>query len=364
MFPTFARVWSGDWQLPLWMSTPWWPADPLASKQRSLLRVLSAAVSERLEFAPLVACLAQEHRGRYRRRLNRLARRLAAGTSLPDALEQTPGALSDEQMLAIRFGLQSGSLSESMRSMVDRDDQSSSQIGHRLRQIGFYATIVSALFLLVLSFIMISIVPSFDEIIKDFNLDRPRMLELVIRVSQTVVMYGIPIVLGLLFCVWLVKSETSRRFIRRRISSRLLKPVAQLRSADLLNLLALVQQSGRPLPGALSTLARYHYDSLIRQKLLFVRNEVEQGADLWNSMATARLLSPAESRALASATSADSKIWTMHRLAQWKRHRVALRFDTYVDLLQPLVILLMAGIVLLTALATMTPLIEMISAMS
>jgi len=316
--------------------------------------------SERLELAPLVACLAAEHRGRYRRRLNRLAQRLATGTALPDALEQTPGTLSDEQELAIHFGTQSGTLSKSLRSMVDHRDHSPNQIGHRLRQIGVYATLISTVFLFLLSYIVIEVVPDFTMILEEFELDRPGMLTLLIRISFTLANYWPILVLTLLFCIWLVRSETSRKFFRRRISSRLLKPVAQLRSADLLSLLAVAQQSGRPLPGALSTLARYHYDSLIRQKLLFVRNEVEQGADLWNSMATARLLSLAEARALTSSASADSLIWTMRRLAQWKRNRVALRFDTYVELFLPVVTLLLAAIVLLTALATMTPLVKML----
>ncbi len=329
--------------------------------QRSLLRVLSVAISERLELAPLVTCLAEEHRGRYHRRLRRLARRLAEGTALPDALEQTPGALSDEHILAVRFGIQSGTLSESLRVMVDDRDQSSIQVGHRMRQVGFYATLVGIVFLLILTYFMVAIIPGFERILEEFSLGQPEAFALLINISNVLNRFSVPIVLAVLFCVWLVKSETSRRFFRRRVVSRLIRPVAQLRSSNLLNLLAVAQQLGRPLPGALSSLARHHYDSSIRLKLLFVRNEVEQGADIWNSMAAARLLSPAESRALASSTSTDCKVWTMRRLAKWKHHRVAHLFDSYMDFLLPIVIVLMAAIVLFTALAMMTPLVELIN---
>ncbi len=372
LFPTFARLvrrfarrpWLPVWPLPLWVGTPWWPADTLASKQHALLLVLSVAISERLDVVPLVESLAKEHRGRYRRRLYRLARRMASGTSLPDALEQTPGALSDEQMLAIRFGIQSGTLSEVLQSLVGQRDQSLNPIGHRLRQIGFYGTFVGMIFLLVLSFIMVSIIPSWHRIMADFSLDTTAPLRLLTGISNVMAEMWPLIFLALLFCVWLIKSEFSQRFFRRRVFSRLFKPVAQLRSASLLNLLAVAQQAGRPLPGALSTLARYHYDSLIRHKLLFVRNEVEQGADLWKSLTKTRLLSSAESRALESSASTDSTVWTLQHLANWKRNRVARRFDVYVDFLLPMVIVLMASAVLLTALATLTPLYKMINALS
>jgi len=366
-FPTFARwiSWLGHPVLTIssWTSTPWWPADTLASKQRALLQLLSVAVAERLELAPLVRSFSEEHRGRYRRRLYRLSQRLAAGTSLPDALEQTPGVLTDEQMLAIRLGMQSGILSEVLPVLVDQQ-QSSSPVSHRLRQIGFYGTFLAILFFLVLSFILIKIVPSFQAIMFDFDIEGTEPLDFLIGISSAIVSTGLLLPLALLFCAWLILSEWSRRFFRRRMLSRIFRPVTQLRSANLLNLLAIAQQAGRPHPGTLSTLARYHYDSFIRNKLLFVRNEVEQGADLWKSLTQARLLSPAESRALTSSQTADSTVWTLRHLSAWKRNRIIRRCEIYVDFLVPAVIVLMAAVVLLTALATLTPLIKLTETLS
>ena len=357
-FPT-----SQDWRftglLSPWLMAPWWPADTLASKQRSLLRILSVAAAEQLEVAPLVACLAMEHRGRYRRRLRRLAQRLAARTSLTDALEQTPGVLSDEQILAIRFGDQSGTLHETLANLLKAEHQSAMQLNIRLRQTVFYVGITVTILILVLSFILIKIAPSFQAIFADFQLELPRLTIVFIRISTYIVNYWYQIAIVLLVVGWLFQSETSRRFFRRVLSSRVLRPIAELRSADLLDLLSVSLQSGRPLAGALSTLARHHFDSLMRHRLLFVRNEVEQGVDVWHSMATARLITPAEARALESSTSVDSRAWTMKRLARLKRDRVARQIDVCVNLLQPLFTLLLAGTVLFVALACLGPLIEL-----
>jgi len=326
--------------------------------------MLSVAVTERLELAPLVTSLANENRGRYRRRLYRFAKRMAAGTSLPDALEQTPGTLSDEQMLAVRFGIQSGTLPEVLGCLVEQRDQSLNSISHRVRQVGFYGVLVGILFLLVLTFIMTKIIPSFQAILDDFSLDITEPLKLLIGVSNAVVQLGPIIPLALLFCWWLVKSELPQRFFRRRVLSRLFKPITQLRTANILRLLAIAQQAGRPLPGSLSTLARYHYDSMIRNKLLFARNEVEQGTEIWSSLAKTGLLASAESRALESSAAANSTAWTLQHLADWKRNHVARRFDIYIELLMPVVIVLMALVVLFTALATLTPLFKMINELS
>ncbi|QEG34668.1 type II secretion system F family protein [Bythopirellula goksoeyrii] len=363
-FPTFARVKHALRRLSPVLTTPWWPADRIASKQRSLLRILRVAATERLEAAPLVASLAAEHRFRFRRRLRLLARRLAAGTPLADALEQTPGVVSDEQQLAIRLGDQSGTLPAVLTNLLEREDTTAKQVDMRVRQLGFYATITMTIFVLVLSFIMIKIMPSFQAIFDDFSLDLSDPTIWMIRVSNWAVNYWYLIAIVVAGFLWLIRSERARRFCRRNIWSRLLPPIAQLRSADLLNLLSVSVRSGRPLAGSLSTLARYHYDTLMRHKLLFVRNEIEQGADIWESMATAHLLTPPESRALNDSTSPQSRAWSMSQLARLRRDRVGGRIEIVVMLLQTLVILIMAGAVLMVGLACLTPLIDLVSGLA
>ncbi len=361
---TTSRGWRVPWEPSPWLMAPWWPADTLASKQRSLLRILSVAAAERLEVAPLVACLAMEQRGRYRRRLRRLAQRLAARTSLADALELTPGVLSDEQILAIRFGDQSGTLSATLANLLKAEHQAAMQVSIRLQQTVFYVGITITILILMLSFLMIKIVPSFQAIFDDFQLGLPNMTIVLIGISNFAVNYWFLIALPLLAVVWVFRSETSRRFFRRVLSSRVVRPIAALRSADLLDLLSVTLRSGRPLTGALSTLARHHFDSFIRHKLLFVRNEVEQGADVWHSMATARLITPAEAQALKCSTSVESRAWTMVRLAGLKRSRVAGQIDVGVNLLQPLITLMLAGTVLFIALACLSPLWQLINSLS
>lgn len=367
-FPTFAR-WIEKLGLPLlswpwWLSSPWWPADSLAAKQQTALRLLATAASERLDYAPLVKALASEQRGRYRMRLVRLARRLESGTPLPDALEQTRGVLTDEQTLAVRFGTQSGVLPQALAALVERQELVAASAGQRLRQVKTYATTTAIVFLLVVNFLMIKIVPQFEKIMQDFAMEVSDPLEWLISVSNTAIAYAVPIAFGAVLGLWVVKSERSRQFFRHHVFSRLLRPVTHLRSAGLLELLAVAQQAGRPLAGSLSTLARYHYDSAVRHKLLYVRNEVEQGGDCWESMQRADLLTAPEANALSRASSSEAQVWTYRTLADWKQSRIARRFDTFVDFLFPAVILLMAAVVLWVALATLTPLYDLIDGLS
>ena len=78
---------------------------------------------------------------------------------------------------------------------------------------------------------------------------------------------------------WCLVSTKVGRFVRHSIFDRWLRSAREIYSADVLRKLEIASAAGRPIPGALSTLARYHFAPQIRHKLLFVRNEVEQGAD-------------------------------------------------------------------------------------
>jgi type II secretory pathway component PulF len=343
---------------------PWWPADSLDARQQSLVHVLRGAVAGQIAAAPLVAGLAAEHRWATRRRLNRLADRLQQGIPLADALEQTPGALSDEGVLAIRFGSQLGILPAVLDGLLRDDDTSGQRLRARFRRMTSYLVSILLIGTMIISFFMIKIVPAFYSIMSDFDMSAPWILQTLVSITNFISTYLFLPFLLLLALAWFLSAGPPKWYVRRILSARILKPVAPLRSADLLELLALATRAGRPLAGALSTLARYHYDTPIRHKLLFVRNEVEQGANLWQSLKTVRLITPAETRVLTLDSPIGAPDWTMEQLAQAKRTRVASRIETLFDWLEPACIVLLASAVLLIALALMLSLSQMIGSLA
>jgi len=296
--------------------------------------------------------------------LNRLAERLATGVPLADALEQTPAALADEGVLAIRFGNQLGILPAALDSLVRDDQAAGPRLLARIRCTTWYLTSLLLVGTMMVTFILIKIVPVFMQIWDDFDLQVPWALRTLVEVGNFAVSFWIVPLLIVLAVAWIASVGPPRWVVRRLLSTRILRPVAQLRSADLLELLALAARAGRPLAGAISTLARYHFDAPIRHKLLFVRNEIEQGAGLWKSLETVRLITPAEARVLKLDSPVASQAWTMGQLARAKRARVTGRIETLLDWLEPACIVLLAGGVLLIALAIMIPLTQMIGGLS
>ena len=156
-FPTFTKGIRARWSI-----SPWWNSDS-RENQSSLLRILSIAHAERLELAPLVACLASEHRGRYRYELYRLSKRLGSGTPLIAALEQTPLALNEDAVLSLRFASQTGTLSETYQQLLDNGSPRTTQTVLQWHDAKTYWFVLAVVLLLLLAFQAIFLVPTLKK---------------------------------------------------------------------------------------------------------------------------------------------------------------------------------------------------------
>jgi type II secretory pathway component PulF len=372
MFPTFSRWFlpldddqRGVWRLrgPTWYITTWL-GDSLATQQRSLLRVLAVAHQERLELAPLIQCLAEEHRGRYRRLLKRLAQRIQTGSALVDALEQTPDALDDDTVLALRFGSQSGTTQAAFAMLLSRDAASETERSRNVTQTWVYWAALACSIAFLLTVMMVLIAPTFKKMFFEFGLNLPTPLRILIAICDGFAHYAVLWILLGIVIIGLFWSSTVRRFFRRQLAPMFVQPMAQLRKSELLKLLAIGVDSGRPLAGSLSTLARYHFDPRVRQRLLFARNEIEQGVESWQGLTEAELLTQQQSVAVATAPTNEIRAWILQQLATGMQKAAQRKTSIGFALLQPVVVLAFGAVVMFIFISFFSVLVLMISSLS
>jgi type II secretory pathway component PulF len=360
-FPTIRRLANIrlEWRLPAW-----WPLYSTAVQRRSLLRLIAVAIEENIPLAPLITQWAEDERGVQQSRLLQLAKLLEAGHSLPDAVEQVPGALRDEDVLAIRFDAQSGTRTAAIRNMIPEPPVSAANPASRTRRVMGYLCVILPLALLLVSFMQLKIMPVYQRIFQEFGMRQPEAMTLSMALAHLFVRYWWVGAIALLAVVWTMFSTSAGRFVRYSILHRLVRPLRELHAADVLQNLGVALHAGRPLPGALSTLARYHFDPDVRVKLLFVRNEVEQGEDLWRSLTNVGLLAPAEVRLLEAAERVGNRPWALTQIVGVKKRRTRRRFEWLAELLLPGLVLALGVFVLLQALSIFQPLLTLIEGLS
>src|SRR5262245_42682399 len=118
-FPTLRRL----LDVQTWMGflRPWrasW------AQRRSLLRLIVTSAEENIQLSQLIDAWADDETGRQSNRLRHLAALRRGGTPLPEAVEQVPRLLGEDDILAIRFGMQSGTLAATLRERLEQPDPS------------------------------------------------------------------------------------------------------------------------------------------------------------------------------------------------------------------------------------------------
>ena len=311
------------------------------------MSLLAVAHTERLDPKPVVSALASEHRGLYRRRLTLLAKRLDKST-LVQALEKTPDALSEDVVLAIRLGSQSGTLTSTYAQLMATEKPQMDVLRSAQRSSKVYLAAIAIAICVVLPFMIFFIAPTIRKMGDEFGRS-PEIgwsLEFLMQVYFLIAKYFLWVCVSCMALAWLVWSSDSQRFFRRHIANRFFRRNAMMRSARLFRMLSIAVEAGRPLSGSLSTLAKYHFDSNIRHRLLLARNEVEQGVDDWSSLVDASIVTPKEFQAIHSSDSSRVRSWMLCRMASVKLEAIQQSVLIRSAILQPMEILIIAAIVL------------------
>jgi type IV pilus assembly protein PilC len=320
------------------------------------------ATERKLPLAPLVEAWAADENGRQQQRLYRLAELLQAETPLPDALEQVRDVLADEEILAVRFGAQSGTLAASLRDLLAQPGPSAILLP-RWRKALVYVFVVILVAIFIVSFLQMRIVPELNKIIQEFDLPTPPTLQRVVDFANFCATYWYVIALVVIVSCWLVFASWPGRRLRRALLAHIFRPIRALREADVMRQLGIAAEAGRPIAGAISTLARYHFDPVLRNQLLYVRNEIEQGADVWQSMGATGLLAPAEVRVLDASERVGNRPWALKQIAMLKQRQTARRLSRWSELALPLFVVLIGGFVLFQALGVFGPLISILQSL-
>lgn len=356
MFPTFRRLLHTEW----FDFTFVWPWYTTRTQSQTFTRLIAVALEEHLPLIALIESWAADERGVQKWRLLRLAERMKAGRSLADALDEVPRVLADADRLAIQFDLKMGTRMAAIRASLDASPVRRNRSMPSIRELMVYAGMLVLVGLVVIGFTQITILPKLSRILRDFSLKEAAPLKLSLEASEAIEYLGpVGLASGALLA-WLVYASWRGLLARRAVAGRARAAWDDATAADVLQKLAIANAAGRPLDGALSLLARHHFDPLTRHKLLYVRNECEQGSDFWESLRDIGLLSPEEVRLLEAAQRVGNRPWALEQLAELRRSRAQQRRYRWAGYLIPVVVLGLGLVVLFHALSVFLPLTDMI----
>lgn len=138
---------------------------------------------------------------------------IESGSSLSEAMAKSPKAFSRLYVNMIKAGEAGGALETILQRLAEFLERSES-LKAKIKSAMTYPVAVLIFSILILIFIMLTIVPKFEDIFKDFDVELPGLTQFLISASHAVVQYWY-LIPGIPLAIWLfIKITTSFSYMR------------------------------------------------------------------------------------------------------------------------------------------------------
>ena len=200
----------------------------------------------------------------------------------------------------------------------------------------------------------------------DFDLELPKLTLLAVAVSNFTVSYlggaiFLLIVGSLLAALVIGICYLCDVPVLRWLGDRVLRG---RRTADVLRILAVSTEHREPLTTVLQRLAQVYPSRMLRRQLAPAAAAMNAGGDWRESLRTARFISPAEQSLLQTAEQAGNLPWALRTVAARQEKRIVYRLAAAVQVLYPIVIVLLGGLVAFFIVSLFVPLVKLVEGLS
>jgi len=288
--------------------------------------------------------------------------RVVEGAGLAQALDGHPAAFPEYYRASVSAGEQAGQLSEVLFHLA-----ASVEARQKNRQTATLALIYPALLAVVSTgiviMLLIYVVPDIVRVFEARGGDLPLPTRGLIATSAFITDWGWVVLIsllggGLAFRGWLSGAQNRLAFDRAKLRMPIIRTfVRQSNSAQFAGTLATLVNSGVPLVEALDTAARATPNRFMRARIGEVATRVREGTSLRNSVAEADVFPPMLTAMIASGEAGRRLGPMLERAATDQQRELDALVTTLVSLVEPGVLLLMGGIVMLMVVSILLPIV-------
>jgi len=289
---------------------------------------------------------------------------LLAGHTLAQAMGQYKSVFPDIYRALIKAGEASGELGHVMLRLADYTE--SRQILRQKVVLAFvYPAIVTVVALCVVLGLLIYVVPQVVSVFQQSQQTLPLLTRMLIGLSSALQASWLYLLLALAGGSFLVRALLQREEIRYQWHLRLLRLpmigrlVRGLNTARMASTLAILAGSGVPLLVSLQAAAGVVTNLPMRHALDEAAKKVREGASLSRALAASRLFPPILVHLIGSGESSGKLDAMLDRAATQQEQEIGNYTSVLTSLLEPILILIMGGVVLTIVLAILMPIIEM-----
>ncbi len=293
-------------------------------------------------------------------------RQVLAGTSLSDALAKHPEAFSEMYVAIVATGEATGNLDQVMLDLV-RFLEWQEDLASQVKKASIYPAILVSMIVGVVILMMTFTFPQFIPVLKGFNVKLPAPTRLLISVSEFFQAYWLLMILAVIAFI-IIYYVTNRRprgkFFWDKVKlnlplfGKLLRKIMLSRFAHYFSIL---YSSGIGVIESFSIIRRVVGNEVLRAAIGRCADSVERGGTIYESLKEETIFPPLVLRMIQVGESTGQLDASMQKVSQYYDKEVPMSIDKMFAVFEPMLIIIMGGIVLFIALSIFLPIYKLTS---
>ncbi|MEL6725400.1 MAG: type II secretion system inner membrane protein GspF [Pseudomonadota bacterium] len=331
----------------------------LVTRQLAMLLKSGATVEE------AVGAIATEaEKPSARRVLMNVRGSVQEGYSFSESLTKSSKAFPPYYRAVVGAGQASGRLGDVMDRLATHLEKSR-KLRSKLLSALIYPAVLAVVAMVVVILLLIFVVPAVVEQFETVGQDLPALTNAVIGVSDFMRGWGLLLIPAIGVGVWLLRGVFQTPAIKLgwdRFALRLPmlgKVIKNANAAQFARTFATLSGSGATVPDSLVAARGSVGNEVFRQAATKVRRQVEEGQPLNRAMRATEVFPPMLVHMVASGERGGDLPAMMGRAADYMEDELDSSATVALGLLEPLLIVLLAGVVALIVLAIMLPILQL-----
>ena len=286
------------------------------------------------------------------------------GYSLADSISRYPRTFPEIYRASVAAGEASGNLDMVLERLADYLETRQG-LQQRVVVAMIYPILLTVVALLIIIGLLTYVVPQVVKVFEDTGQTLPLLTRALISLSEFMQHYGLWL-LGLLIVI----SVAARQYFKQPEAKLMLhkfwlrlplfKRISRgLNTARMARTLAIMVNSGVPLLSAMKSSEGVLTNVALRQDLVKASEEVSEGVSINKALARSGRFPPLLIQMVASGEASGKLDYMLDKAAEVTERELESRLSVLVGLFEPLMILVMGGIVLIIVLAILLPIFDL-----
>ena len=334
-------------------------SEALARLTRQLATLLRGGLTLDAALNALVA-----QRARYSEVLMGVRARVQEGYSFAEALSASRRTFPELLVATVGAGERIGRLEEVLERLAEHFEKRQA-LRQQVRAALAYPMVLTVFSLAIVSLMLVYVVPQVTPVFVDSGVELPLLTRMLMTVSDFARTYGWLALLlaaagGALLARALRLPAARSRLHKLVLRTPLLGALSrELNSARLMQSLATLTEAGVSVWESLRVAARMLTNLPMREAAMDAAEEVSEGKPAAEALDRSGLFPPLCIQLIASGEASGELHRLLGRAAETQERDLSARINTLTSLLQPVLILLVGGFVLLIVLSILMPIFEM-----